>query len=304
MKAHLKLLSKDIKKNYSAYLLVLPVILFYAYFSYVPMYGAVIAFKDYSPALGIVKSPFVGLEHFRNFFSSVYFLRVLKNTINISLTGLLFGFPAPIILALLISELTKKWFARTVQTITYLPHFISLVVICGMISQFTTTGGIIQNIYAAVTGNTISMLNDPKLFVPIYVVSGIWQEVGWGSIIYLAALSAVDHELYEAATIDGAGRLKQIFAITLPSIMPTIVTLFILRLGSALNVGHEKIILLYNPMTYETSDVISSFVYRAGLQSFKYDYATAVGLFNSVINFAIVLSANYMSKKINNTSLW
>jgi len=304
LKAHLKLLSKDIKKNYSAYLLVLPVILFYAYFSYVPMYGAVIAFKDYSPALGIVKSPFVGLEHFRNFFSSVYFLRVLKNTINISLTGLLFGFPAPIILALLISELTKKWFARTVQTITYLPHFISLVVICGMISQFTTTGGIIQNIYAAVTGNTISMLNDPKLFVPIYVVSGIWQEVGWGSIIYLAALSAVDHELYEAATIDGAGRLKQIFAITLPSIMPTIVTLFILRLGSALNVGHEKIILLYNPMTYETSDVISSFVYRAGLQSFKYDYATAVGLFNSVINFAIVLSANYMSKKINNTSLW
>ena len=300
----LKVLKHDLRKNYSIYLLVLPVILFYLYFSYVPMYGAIIAFKKYSPALGIMKSPFIGLEHFKTFFSSVYFTRILKNTFTISLSGLLFGFPVPILLALLINELTHKWFTRIVQTITYLPHFISLVVICGMIKEFTTTDGIIQNIYVALTGNDVSMLNNPSLFVPIYVISDIWQGAGWGSILYLAAITNIDNELYEAATIDGAGRFRQVLSITIPSMMPTIITMFILRLGNTLYVGHEKIILLYNPMTYETADVISSFVYRSGLQNFQYDYATAVGLFNSVINFTLVVFANSISKKINNTSLW
>ena len=297
-------LGKDIKRNWTLYILVLPVIAFYIIFCYKPMYGAIIAFKDYSPKLGIMGSPWVGFEHFRTFFASSDFSRILRNTVEISLASIIFGFPAPIILALLINELQRKWFAKSVQTITYLPHFISLVVVCGMIRDFVSDKGIVTQMLAMFGMEPTNLLNNEDYFLPIYVISGIWQEIGWGSIIYLAALAGVDQELYEAAGIDGAGRLRQTWSITIPSILPTIVTMLILRLGSVMNVGFEKIILLYNPMIYEKADVISSYVYRVGMVNRDYGFSTAVGLFNSAINFTFVICANYISKKLNDTSLW
>lgn len=297
-------IKSDFFKNKELYLLVLPVLAFYVLFCYKPMYGAIIAFKDYSPALGVGGSPWVGFKYFSDFFNSFYFWRVLKNTLVISLTSLFFGFPAPIILALMINELRNKYYARTVQTVTYLPHFVSLVVICGLITDFTMDSGIVNYIIGLFGGEKVSMLIYPKYFVPIYVISGIWQEVGWGSIIYLAALTAINPSLYEASKIDGAGRLKQLIYVTLPGIAPTITILLILRMGNLLGVGYEKIILLYNAATYETADVISTYVYRKGLQEFNLSFSTAVGLFNSVINFVFLISANWISKKTSETALW
>jgi putative aldouronate transport system permease protein len=295
---------KDYKLNKSLYLLFLPVIVYYAVFHYYPMYGAQIAFKNFLPAAGISGSPWVGFLHFQNFFNSYYFWRILRNTVVISLTNLVFGFPAPIILALLINELRGRYYKRFVQTVTYMPHFVSIVVICGMIHEFTKNDGMITVLLGYFGFQQQNMMNNPQLFVPVYVISGIWQEVGWGSIIYLAALAGIDQELYEAAAIDGAGRWKQTWHITLQGILPTIVILFILRMGRMLNVGFEKIILLYNPVTYETADVISSFVYRKGLQEFNFSYSTAVGLFNSVINLALLIITNKISKRASETSLW
>ena len=297
-------LLKDLVKNKWVYLMVLPVIAFYAIFCYKPMYGAIIVFKDFTPSLGIFGSPWVGFKHFEEFFSSMYFWRLMKNTVTISLTSLIFGFPAPIILAILINEVRNKHYMKFVQTASYLPHFISLVVICGMIKEFTMDTGLVNDIVAFFGGTRLNMLNKSSYFVPIYVISNIWQEIGWGSIIYLASMSGINNELYEAANIDGANRLKQIIHITIPGIMPTIITLLILRVGNILNVGFEKIILLYNASTYETADVISSYVYRKGLQEFSWSFSTAVGVFNSVINFIFLIAANYFSKKTQNTFLW
>ena len=299
-----KKVSNDFQRNKSLYLLALPVIAFYIIFHYGPMYGAVIAFKSFTPIKGIWGSEWVGFKHFIDFFNSYYFWRVLRNTLTISVTHLMFGFPAPIFLALLINELRNKYFSRTIQTITYMPHFISLVVICGMIKDFTLDTGIVNYALHFFGWHPITMLNEPKLFVPVYVISGIWQEIGWGSIIYLAALMGIDQQLYEAAKIDGAGRFKQTWHITLPGILPVIIVLFILRIGQMLNVGFEKIILLYNPAIYETSDVISSFVYRKGLLEFNWSFSAAVGLFNSVINFTLLISANWLSKRIQGSGLW
>lgn len=297
-------LFKDFKRNKYRYLIILPVIAYYLIFCYKPMYGAIIAFKDYNPSLGILDSPWVGFKHFMDFFNSFYFWRVLKNTIVISIATLLFGFPAPILLALLINELTNRHYKKFVQTVSYIPHFISLVVVCSMIKEFTMDSGIINDFMAWLGFPRVTMLNEKEYFVPIYVISGIWQQMGWDSIIYLAALSGVNKELYEAASIDGAGRVKQIFSITIPSILPTIVTMLLLKIGGILNVGSEKIILLYNEATYETADVISSYVYRKGLQEFNWSYSTAVGLFNSIINFILLIFANKASKKLTETSLW
>lgn len=299
-----KIIRKDFKKNKELYIIALPVIIYYLIFHYKPMYGAIIAFKQFVPAKGILGSPWVGLKHFKDFFGGFYFWRLLKNTLTISATSIIFGFPAPIILALLINELRFKFFTRVVQTITYLPHFISLVVICGMIKELVSDQGVISNIIAIFTGNHENLLNLPKYFVPLFVGSDIWQGVGYGSIIYLAALMGIDQEQYEAAAIDGANKWKQIIHITIPGILPTIIIMFILRIGGILNVGFEKIILLYNPAIYETSDVISSFVYRKGLQEFNFSFSSAVGLFNSVINFIFLVSANWLSRKFNETSLW
>ena len=295
---------KDIKKYKGAYILVVPVILFYILFCYKPMYGILIAFKDFSPAAGILGSDWVGLQHFKDFFDSYYFGRILKNTLVISLSSIILGFPAPIIFALLLNEIKNQKFKRVTQTISYMPHFISIVVICGMINMFVSDKGIITYILTLFGGEKASMLTNPDYFVPIYVLSGIWQELGWGIIIYLSALSGVDQQLYEAAKLDGANRWQQMLHVTLPGIAGTIIIMLLLRMGSVMSVGYEKIILLYNPGIYETADVISTFVYRKGLLEYEWSYSAAVGIFNSVINFLIVMIFNKVSKKVTEISLW
>lgn len=295
---------RDFMLNKYLYIMMIPVIGYYLIFHYGPMYGAIIAFKDYSPMKGILESDWVGLKHFEEFFNSYYFLRVLKNTILISLYTLIFEFPAPIILALLINEVRKRKFKRVVQTITYMPYFISLVVICGIITDFTNADGLINRLFMMLGYDGQAMLQKPELFRPIYVLSEIWQRIGWESIIYIAALMSIDLEQYEAARMDGASRIKQMLYITLPGLLPVITIMFILRMGNMLNVGFEKIILLYNPVTYETADVISSFVYRKGLLEFGWSYSSAVGLFNSVINLVLLISANYISRRVSQNSLW
>ncbi|MDR2398136.1 MAG: ABC transporter permease subunit [Spirochaetaceae bacterium] len=295
---------KDMQRNWSLYLLVLPVILFYALFCYKPMYGALIAFKDFSPGRGFARSPWVGVENFVRFFNSPYFFRLLRNTFLISFYNLLFGFPAPIILALLLNEVRHITYKRLAQTITYLPHFISIIVIAGMITDFSMSTGLFNDIIEFFGGKRFPLLQTPSLYRTIYVASDVWQGVGWGTIIYLSALSGIDPQLYEAAMIDGAGRFKQLIHVTLPSITPTIVILLILRIGHLLGVGYEKTILLYNPATYETADIISTYVYRVGLLEQNWSYSTAIGIFNSAVNFSLLLLANKMSRKLSETSLW
>ena len=297
-------LQRDLSKNWDAYLLLVPAILFYVLFCYKPMYGVIIAFKNFSPGKGIVASEWVGLKHFLSFFKSYYFGRLLRNTLTISLSSLIFGFPMPIIFALLLNEVRNSKFKRTIQTVTYMPHFISLVVMCSLIRLFVADTGIIVQLMAKFGFEPVALLSKKEYFVPIYVLSGIWQGFGWDSIIYLSALTAIDPGLYEAATIDGANRWKQTLHVTLPGIMGTVIILLILRMGSIMSIGYEKIILLYNESIYETSDVISTFVYRMGLGKAQYSYSTAVGLFNSVINFIIVYTFNKISRKVSEVSLW
>lgn len=294
----------ELRKNWMIYLMFVPIALYYLLFCYKPMYGALIAFQNYSPSKGILGSQWVGFRHFIDFFNNYYFWRILKNTLVISASSIIFGFPAPILLALLINEIRSNAFKRTVQTISYIPHFISLVVICGMIKSFTSDNGMITDLLVLFGCRRVSLLSKAEAFVPIYVISDIWQGLGWGSIIYLAAMTGINQELYEAATIDGANRWKQTLHVTIPGIAPTIIIMLILRLGSVLNVGYEKIILLYNELTRETADVISSFVYRKGLQEMNWSYSTAVGLFNSVVNFGFIIVTNAISRRVSGTSLW
>lgn len=297
-------LGKNIVRHKYAYMMIVPVLAFYIIFMYVPMYGAIIAFKDYSPAMGVAGSPWVGLKHFVNFWNGIYFTRLLRNTLLISVYGLLFGFTIPILFALLLNELRSEKYKRLIQTVSYFPHFISLVVICGLVKTFTLTDGIINDLIVLLGGERSSLLQRPELFRAIYTVSGLWQNIGWDSIIYLAALAGIDTQLYEACEVDGGRKLAKMLHITIPGILPTIVIMFILRIGQLLNVGYEKIILLYNPFTYETADIISSFVYRKGLLELNYSFSTAIGLFNSVINFILLLSVNALSRKVGDTSLW
>ena len=297
-------LSVDFKKNWQLYVMIFPILVYFFIFSYLPMVGIVISFQDFSPALGILKSPFIGLKNFTDFFSSYYIGRLIRNTILISVMTLIFSFPCPIILALLLNELRGKRFKKTVQTISYLPYFISLVVICGLVKNFTGEDGAITQIVTFFGGPKQDLLANPALFRPIYVMSDIWQNIGFNSIIYIAALSGVNQELYEAAAIDGAGRWKQTLHVTLPGIAPTVIIMLILAIGNAFNVGYEKIILLYNSMNMETADVIQSFVYRKGLIDANYGYSTAIGLFNSVINTVLLLAANKVARKVSETSLF
>ncbi|MBR2884499.1 MAG: sugar ABC transporter permease [Clostridia bacterium] len=296
---------RDLRRNYSIYILLIPIILFYLVFMYKPMYGLIIAFKDYSPAKGILGSDWVGFRFFKDFFTNPYFWRLIKNTLTISINSIIFSFPAPILLALLMNELKGKVFPRTVQLIAYLPHFISTVVICGLIEKFTSENGFIVQMMSMLFGfEPTTLLNYPQYFVPTYIISGIWQGAGWGSIVYLAALTGIDQSLYEAAAVDGAGRLRQTWHITLPGILPTIITMLILQLGKVMSVGYEKIILLYRPITYETADVISTYSYRLGLLEGNWSFSTAVGLFNSVVNFILVIASNRLSKKVTGLGLW
>ncbi|MGL6173274.1 MAG: ABC transporter permease [Cellulosilyticaceae bacterium] len=299
-----EMIIKDFKANKYIYLILLPVVVYFLIFSYVPMYGITLAFKEYSVKLGIMGSPWVGMEYFQEFFNSPYFFRVLKNTLLISVYSMVLSFPAPIILALLLNEVRSKYFKKAVQTVTYLPHFISVVVICGMLTDFLATEGVINIVLGFFGVEATNWLAQKEAFRTIYVLSDIWQGVGWGSIVYLAALSGIDQELYEAATVDGANRWKQTLHVTIPGILPTIVIMLVLRLGSLLSVGFEKIILLQNGLNLETSEVISTFTYKKGLIDNQYSYSTAVGLFNSVINFVLLISANYFSRRLTETSLW
>ena len=298
------ILRKDLRKNKWKYIMILPVIIYIAVFCYKPMYGVIIAFKNFRPAVGIMDSPWVGLKHFITFFNDYYFWRILKITFSISALSILFGFPAPILLALLINEIRNTKFKRAVQTISYMPYFISMVIICGLIKTFCQSDGIITDLVVALGGERVNLLASKNWFYPIYIISNIWQNIGWDSIIYLAALAGIDQEQYEAARVDGAGRIRQIISVTLPGLMPTITILFILKMGNILNVGFEKILLLYSPTTYEVADVISTYVYRIGILDANFSYSTAIGLFNSVVNIIFLLLTNALSKKMNNSGLF
>lgn len=295
---------KKIYYSRHLYLLFLLPFIYFILFKYGAMGWLLLAFKDYKPKLGLLGSPWVGLKHFKAFLATPDFTRLIRNTLLISIYNLLFSFPVPIILALMINETQNSRFKKTVQSLTYLPHFFSTVIIAGMVVNFLTSNGLINQIIGAFGIGPISFLTEPGWFRTIYITSGIWQNAGWGSIMYLAALSSVDPQLYESAVIDGATKLKQMWHISIPSIRPIISIQFLLSIGSMLNVGYEKIILLYTGATYETADVISTYVYRRGLVGADYGYGTAVSLFQSVISFILIVSVNYAAKKMGETSLW
>jgi putative aldouronate transport system permease protein len=294
---------KDFSSNKYIYMMLLPIVAWYFIFHYIPMCGSIIAFQDYNPAKGFLKSDWVGLSNFKDFFTGPYIGRLIRNTLLINFYQILFGFPAPIILALLINEVHVNGYKKIVQTISYVPHFISSVVVCGLLSTFSRTNGIFNAIFR-IGQEPINLLSDPNLFRTIYVASDVWQSVGWGSIIYLASLSSIDPSLYEAAELDGCGRFGKIMHVTLPSLIPVIITLFIMRIGHMLTQGFERIILLYNPLTYETADVLSTYVYRRGLVQMDFSFGAAVDIFNSVVNVAILVIVNNVFRKKTEQSLW
>ena len=284
--------------------MIIPVLVYLALFAYKPMYGLVIAFKNYKPTRGIERSAWVGFLWFETFFRDIYFWRLLRNTFTLSALTIVFGFPAPILLALMINEVQNTRFKRTVQTITYMPYFISLVVTCSIIKIYCQQNGLFSQIAEVFGGQRQNYMINPRAFRPIYVISGIWQNVGWNSIIYLAALSGIDLEQYEAARIDGANRFQQIMHVTVPGILPTIMVLFVLRMGSILNVGYEKVLLLYTSNTYEVADVFSTYTYRMGLENQQYSLSTAVGLFNTLVNIVFLLLTNWLSRKTTESGLF
>ncbi|MDO4328500.1 MAG: ABC transporter permease subunit [Lachnospiraceae bacterium] len=295
-----ELLKRDIVKHRYIYIMLIPVILYFIIFHYVPMFGAQIAFKDFSISKGIMGSKWVGFKHFIDYFHSYYFVRLLKNTVILSAYNILFGFPAPIILAILINEVQNMTFKRVVQTVTYLPHFISIVIVCALLRNFFAVDGIVNQIF----GSSVNFFMKEEMFRPLYVGSGIWQEIGWGSIVYLSAITGIDSTLYEAAEIDGAGRFQKILYVTLPCIAATITVMFIMRVGKMMTVGADKVLLMYNESTYATSDIISTFVYRKGLLEQNYSYSAAVDLVNSVVNCGLLVVANKLCKKISGNGLW
>lgn len=296
---------RKIRKNWDLYLLVFPIIAYFIIFKYVPMYGLQIAFKDFIAVDGIFNSPWVGLEHFERFFQSFYFERLLSNTLLIGLYELAVGFPIPIILALMINEVKNKYFKSFIQTITYAPHFLSVVVVVGILYLLLSPQtGIINQLIVILGGEPIYFMAEPAWFKTIFVFSGVWQNMGWSSIIYLAALSAIDPQLHEAAKIDGASRLQRIWYINLPSIKPTIIIMLILQCGSILGVGFEKVFLMQNSLNMSASDVISTHIYRTGILGADYSYSTAIGLFESFVNLIILLLVNYTARKVNKVSLW
>lgn len=296
---------RDMNRSKYLYILLVPTIIYFIIFAYVPLYGLLIAFKSYNPYQGIWGSPWVGLQYIEDFLKSIFFWRLVGNTITINLYDLAVGFPLPIILALMINEVKNNFYKRSVQTLVYLPHFISVVVVAGMLVSFLSPStGMINAIIKALGGQPIHFLAEPGWFKSVYVWSGVWQGAGWGSIIYLASLAGIDQELYEAATVDGANNWHKLRYVTIPGIIPTIIIMLILRVGSLFSVGFEKIILLYNPLTYKTADVISTYIYRRGIIGADFSYSTAIGLFNSIINFAMLVVFNKFSRRISETSLW
>lgn len=297
-------IKSDMRRHWALYLMVLPLIAFIIIFAYMPMGGLMMAFENYRPNLGIFRSKLVGLKNFMDFFNSPFAYRTIRNTLVISFLQLIIEFPLVIVFALLINEIKVGPFRKSVQMLTYMPYFISMVVMAGIIVDFVKSTGVVGQLMGVFTGTPVNLLGDPQYWRPLYIVTNLWQGLGFGSIIYVAALSGIDQELYEAAEIDGANRWKQTLHITLPGIANTIVIMLILRIGSIMAVGQDKTILLYNSQVYETADIIASFIYRKGLLEFNYGYSTAVSLFNSVINFILLVTANQLSKKFSETSLF
>lgn len=299
-------LKRDIRMNKGLYILILPIVLFLFIFNYLPMGGIVLAFERFTPKNGVFFSEWVGLKHFISFFTSVYFVRILKNTLVLSMLSLIIGFPMPIIFALMLNEVEHEWFKKCIQVVSYMPNFISTVVIAGIIIDFVAAKGLITQIMVKVglLSEGKNLLTISSYFRPIMILSDLWQGTGFGSILYLATLSGINQELYEAATIDGAGRWKQTWHVTLPGIAPTITIMLIMRIGGLLSANSDKILLLYSPLIYDVSDVIGTFTYRKGLIEQDYGYSSAVGLFNSVIGMILLCISNGVSRKIGDTSLF
>ena len=297
-------LKKDWKANKLKYLMALPVLIWLFLFCYKPLYGIIIAFKDYSPGLGIIDSPWVGFKYFKEFFQGDNFGRLLRNTLILSFYSILFCFPIPIIFALLTNEIKNRVVRSTAQSISFFPYFISLVVICGMVTQFCSNDGFIGQMVKILTGSEEVLLQDPSKFRTIYILSDIWQQTGFSSIIYFSALCGISNDIYEAADIDGASRIQKLIHVSLPGIASTIIIMLILRVGQIMSMGADKIILLYNPVTRETADIISSYIYRKGLQDFNWGLSTAVGLFNNVVNVICLVVVNKIAGKVGETSLW
>ncbi len=298
-------LSLDIRRNKMLYVFLAIIVTYFIIFNYLPMFGLLMAFEKFNIVKGVFGSKWVGLQHFKTFFSGPFVGRLMRNTVLIGVLDLLVNFPAPIIFALLLNEIKWNPFKKTVQTISYLPYFISSVVAMGLVINFTKAGGVISSLFSFMTGGqSENLLNIPGWFRPIYILSGTWQGLGYGSIIYLAALSGIDQELYDAAKVDGAGRLRQCWHITLPGISSMIIIMFIMRMGSVFSVGADKILLLYNSANYEVSDVINTYVYRLGMQEANYGMSTAVGLFNSLIGTALLLTSNAILRKLTDTSMF
>ncbi|HHV96053.1 MAG TPA: sugar ABC transporter permease [Clostridiaceae bacterium] len=296
---------KALKRDKYLFLMFLPIFIYYIIFNYIPITGAIIAFKDYKPGMGLYSGKWVGFKWFVQFFESPFAFRLIRNTVLIALYSIIYGFPVPIIFAICITEIQNTKMRRIVQTASYLPHFISTVVVVGMLKNFLSVNdGIVNAIIAALGGERINFMMDAKWFRTIYVASGVWQHFGFNSIIYIAAIIGIDPSLYESSKIDGITKFKEVWYITIPMIAPTIIVLFILQLGRIMSVGFEKVYLMYSPAVYETADVISTYVYRKGIESSSYSFSAAVGLFNSVVNFAFVFGSNLISRKLTQTSLW
>ena len=289
------------------YLFLIPTLLYFALFRYLPMVGIQVAFRDYTPVKGYWGSPWVGLKHFQRFFSSYYAERMIINTIVLSFGSLFLAFPMPVILALLLNEVRNSKVKRTIQTITYAPHFLSTVVVVGLVVSLTNINYGLVNILLKKLGvieTSINFMTEASWFRPLYIISSIWQETGWNAVIYMAALAAVDMELYEAAEVDGAGRLRRIWHITVPCIAPTMITMLILNAGKVMNLGYEKVLLMQNDLNKATSDVITTYVYQQGVLKQQFSYSTAVNLFNSVVNTLLVFTVNAIARKVSDTSLW
>jgi putative aldouronate transport system permease protein len=292
-------------KNWQIYSMILPGLLFFVIFKYIPLAGSIIAFQNYTPFKGMLGSDFVGFEHFVRLFSYPEFYRVLRNTLLISLYQLIFGFPAPLILALLLNEIRKVAVKRIMQTVLYVPHFLSWVILGGMMmSLLSPDSGLVNHILNSFGLKSVFFMQQPQYFRSIVVVSGIWKEVGWGTIIYLAALTGINPELYEAAEVDGAGKLRQVFSVTIPELLPTIMVLLMLKIGHILDLGFEQIYILLNPLVRETGDILDTYIYDVGLLSGQYSYTTAIGLFKSIVGLVLILGTNTISKKTTGDSIY
>ncbi len=303
-KGYFAALAFDISKYKYIYLMLIPVLLYYIIFHYIPMGGAAVAFQNFKPAKGFFDSDWVGFKHFEDFLTGIYAPRVIINTVLLNFLNLIFGFPAPIILALMLNEVSHNSFKKFTQTISYMPHFISMVVVCGMVITFVKSDGMITQFLTFFGMEEVNLLSKKEYFRTIFVSTTIWKTLGWASIIYIATLSGIDPNLYEAATIDGAGRFKKIVHVTFPALVPIITIQLILRIGRMLTQGFEQVMLLYNPLIYDTADIISTYVYRRGLEDMDYSFASAVGIFNSVVNLTLLVSANWFSRKFIKESLW